>query len=107
MSAYLLDTCTFAWLCSEPERLSDAARSSIDAAGTRLVLSDVTALELTLKWSAGKIELCPIRHGTGSSHRLRPGLSIAGRSNAKTSTGPASYPTTIEIPSIACSWLRQ
>lgn len=63
MSAYLLDTCTFIWLCAEPERLSDTARSAIDATDTSLLLSDVTALEITLKWSAGKIVLPdPPRH---------------------------------------------
>ena len=63
MSTYLLDTCTFIWLCAEPERLSEAARSAIDSVDTALLLSDVSALEITLKWSAGKIELPdPPRH---------------------------------------------
>ena len=57
MSVYLLDTCAFIWLCSEPDRLSDTARAAINARNASLLLSDVTALEITLKWNAGKIVL--------------------------------------------------
>ena len=57
MTRYLLDTCTFIWLCARPEELSATAREAIDAADSSLLLSDVTALEITLKWRAGKIEL--------------------------------------------------
>ncbi len=63
MTAYLLDTCTFIWLCSDPERLSPVAKDAIDAADSSLLLSDVSALEITLKWSADKIILPdPPRH---------------------------------------------
>lgn len=57
MSTYLLDTCTFIWLCSAPDKLSNTAKAAIDATDTSLILSDVTALEITLKWTAGKIGL--------------------------------------------------
>ena len=57
LTAYLLDTCTFIWLCSEPERLSQTSKSAIEAPDSSLLLSDVSALEITLKWSAGKIVL--------------------------------------------------
>lgn len=53
---YLLDTCTFIWLCADPEKLSATAREAIDA-DAGLLLSDVSALEITLKWQAGKLEL--------------------------------------------------
>ena len=60
---YLLDTCTLIWLCAEPERLSAAARTAIDAPDSTLLLSDASVLELTLKWQAGKIQLPdPPRH---------------------------------------------
>ena len=52
----LLDTCTFIWLCAEPSRLSDRARAAIDDAA-RLLLSDASVLEITLKWQAGKLVL--------------------------------------------------
>ena len=57
LSRYLLDTCTFIWLCSEPERLSARAAAAIEAADSPLLLSDVSALEIVLKWNAGKIIL--------------------------------------------------
>jgi PIN domain nuclease of toxin-antitoxin system len=63
MSLYLLDTCTFIWLCADPKRLSDVARSAIDSTDSSLLLSDASALEISLKWSAGKIDLPdPPRH---------------------------------------------
>ena len=55
--SYLLDTCTFVWLCAAPERLPKKVRGLLGRAGAELILSDVSALELTLKWTAGKIEL--------------------------------------------------
>ena len=54
---YLLDTCTFVWLCAEPQRLSPTSRDAIDTPTSTLLFSDVSALELTLKWQAGKIQL--------------------------------------------------
>ena len=57
MTSHLLDTCTFIWLCSAPERLSETAKIAIEAPDSSLFLSDVSALEITLKWSAGKIVL--------------------------------------------------
>ncbi|MDD9988206.1 MAG: type II toxin-antitoxin system VapC family toxin [Spirochaetaceae bacterium] len=63
MNRYLLDTCTFIWLCTEPQRLSATATEAIDAPETVLLWSDVSALEIALKWSAGKIILPdPPRH---------------------------------------------
>ena len=54
---YLLDTCSFLWLCAAPERLSEKARDVLSQGGAELILSDVTALEIALKWLAGKIRL--------------------------------------------------
>ena len=63
MSACVLDTCTLIWLCAQPERLSTTARDLIDTPETRLLLSEVSVLEISLKWSAGKLELPdPPRH---------------------------------------------
>ena len=63
VTRYLLDTCTFIWLCSEPGRLSGSVVRLIQSADTSLLLSDVTVLEISLKWSAGKITLPdPPRH---------------------------------------------
>ena len=57
MNAYLLDTCTFIWLCADSKRLSKAARNAIDAPSASLLLSDISVLEITFKWSAGKLDL--------------------------------------------------
>jgi PIN domain nuclease of toxin-antitoxin system len=53
----LLDTCTFVWLCSDPRRLSAKVRRLVDQSRTELLLSDVSVLEISLKWQRGKIEL--------------------------------------------------
>ena len=57
LNRYLLDTCTLIWLAAEPERLSAVARQAIDAADSAVLFSDVSALEIALKWTAGKIIL--------------------------------------------------
>ena len=63
VTAYLLDTCTFIWLCAESERLSEVARGAIDAPEASLFLSDASVLEIAVKWSAGKLDLPdPPRH---------------------------------------------
>ena len=53
----LLDTCTFIWMCAEPDRLSDEVRRLLDEEQTEILFSDVSALEITLKWTAGKLKL--------------------------------------------------
>ena len=57
MTLCMLDTCTLIWLCSSPDRLSATAREIIDAVDTRLLLSEASVLEITLKWTAGKLAL--------------------------------------------------
>lgn len=53
----LLDTCTFVWLASEPNRLSVPARRRLDNAEADLLLSDASVWEICLKWQAGKLTL--------------------------------------------------
>ncbi len=63
MIRYLLDTCTLIWLSTEPEKLSPTTVRAIDASDSVLLWSDVSALEIALKWSAGKLVLPdPPRH---------------------------------------------
>ena len=51
------------WLCTEPERLSAIATDAIDAADSAVLVSDVSAVEIVLKWNAGRIVLPdPPRH---------------------------------------------
>lgn len=53
----LLDTCTFLWLALEPVRISPAAREILDDARTVRRLSQVSVLEIVLKYRAGKLPL--------------------------------------------------
>lgn len=53
----LLDTCTFLWLAAEPDKLGARARTALDDPANDLVLSDVSVLEICLKWTAQKLEL--------------------------------------------------
>lgn len=54
---YLLDTCVFLWLCADPNRLGNVAKDRLSEVNAELLLSDITILEIALKWSAGKITL--------------------------------------------------
>jgi len=53
----LLDTCTLIWLCAEPDRLSSLARQMLDNPENELMLSHVSFLEISLKWTAEKLKL--------------------------------------------------
>ena len=53
----LLDACVFIWLCAEPVRLSPTARELLENPEKAFLVSDVSALEITLKWTAGKLAL--------------------------------------------------
>jgi len=54
---FLLDTCTFLWLCDRTEHLSAEARGILEDSGNTLVLSQVSSLEIQLKYSRGKLPL--------------------------------------------------
>ncbi len=53
----LLDTCTFLWASSEPERLSERARRLFADPGNELFLSVVSAWEVAVKHSLGRLPL--------------------------------------------------
>jgi PIN domain nuclease of toxin-antitoxin system len=57
VASLLLDTCTFLWLTAEPSRLSAAAAEALDDETNALSISDVSALEIALKWSVRKLKL--------------------------------------------------
>lgn len=54
---YLLDTCTFIWLATTVDRLSDPARQIIEGEGTTIYLSAVSALEISVKHAHGRLVL--------------------------------------------------
>jgi PIN domain nuclease of toxin-antitoxin system len=53
----LLDTCTFLWIAAQTERLSDAAVGLFRDPANEVFLSSVSAWEIAIKYSLGKIEL--------------------------------------------------
>lgn len=54
---YLLDTHTFLWMASDPDRLGAAARARIEDVESRLFLSVASVWEMAIKKSLGKLEL--------------------------------------------------
>jgi PIN domain nuclease of toxin-antitoxin system len=57
MNTILLDTCTFIWLCSSPEKLTDKAVSLVNEKSNELLISHVSVWEIALKSAAGKMAL--------------------------------------------------
>ena len=53
----LLDTCTFIWLCSAPEKLGDSAATALDSQSNERALSLASVWEITLKYHSGKLPL--------------------------------------------------
>ena len=54
---YLLDTCAWIFLLTDSEQLSDAQKEAILNPNHTIYLSVVSAWEITLKMSKGKLEL--------------------------------------------------
>ena len=53
----LLDTCTFIWLAMPQNKLSVRATEILNDPANQLFLSEISIWEVTLKHSAGKLEL--------------------------------------------------
>ena len=53
----LLDTCTFIWLCSDPEKLSGPAAHALDEPANDRALSMASVWEIALKHQSGKLPL--------------------------------------------------
>ena len=53
----LLDTCTFIWLCSNPEKLSSPAAEALDELANSRALSMASVWEISLKYESGKLPL--------------------------------------------------
>lgn len=53
----LLDTCTFLWLITDAEELSGAARTLFVDPGNEVFLSAVSAWEMSVKYSLGRLPL--------------------------------------------------
>jgi PIN domain nuclease of toxin-antitoxin system len=57
MTVLLLDTNAWLWMAADDDRLGPLAKSLITAADTELVLSAVSAWEVSIKWALGKLAL--------------------------------------------------
>ena len=57
MSGWLLDTCTFIWLTSAPDRLSVEAARKLGEENHARHLSLASVWEITLKYRSGKLPL--------------------------------------------------
>ena len=55
--SYLLDTHTFLWVMTSPEKLSQSARAAIADASSEVCLSSVTLWEISLKFALGKLAI--------------------------------------------------
>ena len=53
----LLDTCTFIWLSAEPRKLSAKAKRLLRGDDVKMMLSDLSVLEICFKQSSGKLQL--------------------------------------------------
>ncbi len=72
---YLLDTCAFLWLASQPEKLSRKAKSVCNDPANELWLSDVSVWEIVLKHGAGKLDLQEVPRIWVPAKRLTHGLT--------------------------------
>ena len=53
----LVDTCTFIWLCAEPARLSQRAKTALQDRDGGVLLSEVSIMEICFKVTSGKLIL--------------------------------------------------
>ena len=70
----LLDTCTFLWAVSSPDRLSVTARALIVEPDNTVYLSAVSAWEIAVKYGLGQIELADEPATFVAQQRVRHGL---------------------------------
>ena len=54
MTILLLDTHAYVWALTDPDRLSDRARTAIEAPSNSVLVSAATAWEMAIKHRAGK-----------------------------------------------------
>ena len=53
----LLDTCVFLWLSDQTEHLSAGARAILEDPANSLVVSQISSLEIQIKYNRGKLPL--------------------------------------------------
>ena len=70
---YLLDTHVMLWALTEPARLGRAARDVVENRSSRLVVSAVSAWEITTKHRLGKLPQADVLLGAYGKHLDRLG----------------------------------
>lgn len=78
----LLDTCTFLWLTDRTSQLSETAREALEDAANVLVLSQVSVLEIQIKFSKGKLPLTSQPEDFIAESRERHGIGTLDLSDA-------------------------
>jgi PIN domain nuclease of toxin-antitoxin system len=53
----LIDTCTFLWMASDPDRLSPRARTLVVDTSNDVFLSSVSAWEIAVKYGLGHLQM--------------------------------------------------
>ena len=67
----LLDTCTFVWLLSAPERVPQPARDRLEREADAILVSAASVWELSIKQKLGKLgELSPLARNLAAFVRL-------------------------------------
>lgn len=75
LSGFLLDTHALVWADTAPERLSQDARTLIEDAGNRLVVSAASAWELAIKFHSGRFPAAEPLVRQFDAVRMRVGAS--------------------------------
>ena len=102
----LLDTHTFLWLDSEPEKLSATALAACEDPDNELYFSVVSAWEIQIKAnSAASPSMCSLKTWLKSSKQIAVYSSC--RWSCAMSTPSTPYPECIMTPLIACSLPKQ
>lgn len=74
----LLDTCTFLWIAANARELSDRARDFFSDPGNEVFLSPVSAWEIVVKHSIGRLPLPRPPHEFVPEERRRHRISSIG-----------------------------
>lgn len=72
--SYLLDTHVILWALTDPTRLGPAAREVIENRSARLVVSAISAWEVTTKHRLGKLPQADVLLGAYAKHLDRLGV---------------------------------
>ena len=107
---FLLDTCTLLWLASDTSQLSPVSRQAISASAGRLYVSAISAFEIGVKHTKGRIVL-PAPPATWfrralQLHGLRS-IAVTYRVALRSTTLPPLHNDPMDRITIATAMLRR